>query len=331
MRTLLPLRFPRMSVGAVAPTTTVAVFVAVAATVAVTAGLAAATVPASVTLVAADAETNVSTVTTDGTNIRYQGLTVGLPAAGEGVQAAAQTTSGDLSITVSRSAAGAVVVKTDKHAHGPAEQHIAQAANALTTRASSAKTCTDGAYALAGWKLPSFTWYYNPARTPAALSGTAAAAISAGTTALNSACGQRNLALVASYGGQTSAAAQVGAAGNCIGNDGRNVIGWVAGGQWLGMTCTYYKTVNGAKTVTGTDTALNTRYKFFTSTANCSNAYDLQSVVLHERGHSLGLNHVDQAAHASAVMTPAISSCAAGKRTLGLGDYQGLVALYGTR
>ncbi|WP_169745032.1 matrixin family metalloprotease [Cryptosporangium arvum] len=326
MRNLLPLR------SALAPTTTVAALAAVAATVAVGAGIATApaavsAAPARVTLVAADAGTDVSAVATDGTDVRYQGLTVRIPAAGEGVQAAAQSTSGDLSITVSRSADGSVVVKTDKHEHS-----VAQAANAITTRADAAKTCTDSAYALAGWKLPSFTWYYNPAGTPAALSGTAAAAVTSGTTALSSACGQRTIGLAANYGGQTSAAVQVGAAGNCIGNDGRNVIGWVAGnGKWLGMTCTYYKTVNGAKTVTGTDTALNTQYKFFTSTANCANAYDLQSVVLHERGHSLGLNHVDQTAHASAVMTPALSACSVGKRTLGLGDYKGLAAMYGTR
>ncbi|WP_345732999.1 matrixin family metalloprotease, partial [Cryptosporangium minutisporangium] len=74
-----------------------------------------------------------------------------------------------------------------------------------------------------------------------------------------------------------------------------------------------------------------TQYKFFTTTKNCNNAYDLQSVVLHERGHSLGLNHVSQSANASAVMTPALSACSVGKRTLGLGDYRGLAATYGTR
>ncbi|MFG1926906.1 matrixin family metalloprotease [Cryptosporangium sp. NPDC048952] len=325
MRNLLPLR------SALAPTTTVAAF---AATAAVTAGFVTAfaapvavTAAPAVKLVAADAETNVAAVATDGTTIRYEGLSVRIPAAGEGVQAAAQSTSGDLSITVSRSADGSVVVKTDKHEHS-----VAQAASASTSRANSAKTCTDSAYQLAGWKLPSFTWYYNPAGTPAALSGTASSAITTATNALSTACGQRALGLATTNGGQTTAVPQVGTTGNCIGNDGRNVIGWVAGnGKWLGMTCTYYKTVNGNKTVTGTDTALNTQYKFFTSTANCSGAYDLQSVVLHERGHSLGLNHVDQTAHASAVMTPALSACSVGKRTLGLGDFQGLVAMYGTK
>ncbi|TQS40506.1 matrixin family metalloprotease [Cryptosporangium phraense] len=322
-------------------------FAAIAAAAAVVAGIAApvasittaapAAAPAGVKLVAGDNETALSAVRVDGADVKFQGLTVRIPAAGEGVQAAAESTSGELSITVSRSADGSVVVKTDKHEHagstaGPVEQHSAQAAAASTARAAAAKTCTDSAYALSGWKLPSFKWYYNPAGAPAAVRASAPAAISAATTSLTRACGQKAIKLAPSYGGATTAGVQVGAAGNCTGNDGRNVIGWRAGsGRWLGMTCTYFKTINGRKTVTGTDTALNTQYKFFTSAKSCSGAYDLQSVVLHERGHSLGLNHVSQASHASAVMTPALAPCSVGKRSLGLGDYRGLAATYGTR
>ncbi|GAA0258650.1 matrixin family metalloprotease [Cryptosporangium japonicum] len=331
MRNLLTLRSS-------APTISIAALVATAA---VTAGIATApaaltaTAPAGPKLVAADTETDLATVAADGDTIRYQGLTVRVPAAGEGVQAAAQSTSGDISITVSRATDGSVVVKTEAHGEGEShdEEHgEAQAVNATAIRPAAAKTCKDAAYALSGWKLGSFKWYYNPAGAPASVRSSAVAAIAAGTTGLTKACGQKSLKLVPSYGGSTSAGVQVGAAGNCTGNDGRNVIGWRAGtGKWLGMTCTYFKTIKGKKTVTGTDTALNTQYKFFTATKNCSNAYDLQSVVLHERGHSLGLNHVSQAAHASAVMTPALSACSVGKRTLGLGDYKGLAAMYGTR
>ncbi|MFG1921153.1 matrixin family metalloprotease [Cryptosporangium sp. NPDC048952] len=328
MRNLLTLR----SISA--PAISVAALVATAA---VTAGIA--TAPATFTtaapaakLVAADAETNLSTISAQGDNIRYQGLTVRIPAAGEGVQAAAQSVSGETSITVSRAADGSVVVKTETETETADEHAEAQAVNATAIRPAAAKTCKDAAYALSGWKLPSFKWYYNPAGAPASVRSSAAASISAATTGLTKACGQKSLKLVPSYGGSTSAGVQVGAAGNCTGNDGRNVIGWRAGsGKWLGMTCTYFKTIKGKKTVTGTDTALNTQYKFFTSTKKCANAYDLQSVVLHERGHSLGLNHVSQAAHASAVMTPALSACSVGKRTLGLGDYKGLAAMYGVR
>ena len=330
MRNLLPFR--------AAPTATVAALATVVAAVAVSAGTATApaavnaTAPTAVVkLVAADAETDLSTVVTTGSDLRYQGLTVRIPAAGEGVQAAAQSITGDISITVSRSADGSVIVKTDVHSESQADELAeAQAVNATAIRPSAAKTCKDASYALSGWKLSGFKWFYNPAGAPASVRSSAAFAIGAGTTALVKTCGQKKLKLVPSYGGATAAGVQVGAAGNCTGNDRRNVIGWRAGaGKWLGMTCTYFKTINGKKTVTGTDTALNTQYKFFTSTKNCSNAYDVQSVVLHERGHSLGLNHVSQAAHASAVMTPALSACSVGKRTLGLGDFRGLTKLYG--
>jgi hypothetical protein len=323
MRNKLPFR------SSTAPTTA-----KVSALVAVTAVAAAITIAAGVGTTATEAGTKpattistAKTVFNDGTTVRYAGLSVRIPAAGEGVSAAAQSTSGDLSLTVTRDNAGKVVVATDKHVEG-----TAQAMTATATRAAAAKTCTDGSYALSGWKDTSFTWYFNPTGAPAAIRSTAGSAITNATLALTRACGQRKIGLNPTFAGQTGTTPQIGAAGNCTGNDGKNVIGFRAGtGRWLGMTCTYFKTINGKKTVTGTDTALNTQYAFFTSTANCNNAYDLTSVVLHERGHSLGLNHVDQTTHASAVMTPALSPCTIGKRTLGLGDYRGLVALYGTR
>ena len=320
MRNKLPFR------SSTAPTT-----VKVSAFVAVTAVAAAITVAAGVSTTSTEAgpkpATTTATFTNDGTTVRYAGLSVPIPAAGQGVSAAAQSTSGDLSLTVTRDANGKVVVTTDKNTEG-----TAQAMTATAVRAAAAKTCTDGSYALSGWKAPSFAWYFNPAGAPAAVRSTAGSAVTNATLALTKACGQRKIGLNPTFAGQTSTSPQVGAAGNCTGNDGKNVIGFRAGtGRWLGMTCTYFKSINGKKTVTGTDTALNTQYAFFTSTANCNNAYDLTSVVLHERGHSLGLNHVDQTSHASAVMTPALSPCTIGKRTLGLGDYRGLVSLYGTR
>lgn len=331
MRNRLPLR-------ATAKTSAIAALAGIAAAVTASTGIATGpATPANVTLAAAGTQTSASGVVNDGRTVRYAGLAIEIPAAGAGVSAAAQSTSGDLTLTVSRNTDGTIVVTTDKHEHGTAEAQTgergtAQAAAASSTRAAAAKTCTDSAYLLSGWKMPGFAWYYNPAGAPAAIAGSAGSAITNATVALSRTCGQRAIGLTPAFAGQTRATVQVGAAGNCTGNDGKNVIGWRAGsGRWLGMTCTYFRTANGRKTVTGTDTALNTRYRFFTSTANCSNAYDLTSVVLHERGHSLGLNHVDQNTHASAVMTPALSACSIGKRTLGLGDYRGLAALYGTR
>ena len=299
---------------------------AVAAAIAIASGVGTIT-EASTKPIAATVTKPATKATTDGTTVRYAGLSVRVPAAGEGVSAAAQSTSGELSLTVSRELTGKVVITTDAHAEG-----TAQAMTATATRAAAAQTCTDGGYALSGWKDAGFRWYYNPAGAPAAVRSSAGSAITNATVALTRACGQKQIGLNPTFAGQTGTAPQIGAAGNCTGNDRKNVIGFRAGsGRWLGMTCTYFRTVSGKKIVTGTDTALNTQYAFFTSTARCSNAYDLTSVVLHERGHSLGLNHVNQGAHASAVMTPALAPCSIGKRTLGLGDYRGLVALYGTR
>ncbi|HSV64387.1 MAG TPA: matrixin family metalloprotease [Mycobacteriales bacterium] len=63
----------------------------------------------------------------------------------------------------------------------------------------------------------------------------------------------------------------------------------------------------------------------------CSGAYDVQSVLTHEQGHTFGLSHVDLTTHSTQVMATAIGACDTSKRLLGMGDYTGLARLYGTR
>jgi hypothetical protein len=60
----------------------------------------------------------------------------------------------------------------------------------------------------------------------------------------------------------------------------------------------------------------------------CSNAYDLETVVAHERGHTAGLAHVDQAMHAVETMSPSTTPCGTSERTLALGDLTGLKTRY---
>ncbi|TDD27459.1 matrixin family metalloprotease [Actinomadura sp. KC06] len=59
-------------------------------------------------------------------------------------------------------------------------------------------------------------------------------------------------------------------------------------------------------------------------------SYSVEAVVTHEAGHVFGLAHVEGADHAKLTMAPVVAACDNGPATLGKGDYDGLIDLYGT-
>ena len=64
----------------------------------------------------------------------------------------------------------------------------------------------------------------------------------------------------------------------------------------------------------------------------CSKRFDIQSIVTHEAGHLFGLNHVTGSAHTGLTMGVGGAGpvlCKSPLRTVGLGDYRGMRALYG--
>jgi hypothetical protein len=136
------------------------------------------------------------------------------------------------------------------------------------------------------------------------------------------------LAVGATYSGATRRTAQLTSAGKCAGNDGYNVVGWgTLPVGYLAITCVYYS----AGKVQNSDVLINTRYPWFTTRpANCRGTYDLQSVITHEQGHTFGLGHVDPGLHGTQTMSASLVACDTTKRLLGLGDYRGLVRIYGT-
>jgi hypothetical protein len=210
----------------------------------------------------------------------------------------------------------------------------AQPASASAAAAAPAAGCADATYALDAWRLPStFTWSYNGAGAPASVASTALTALKAGTSTLFKAgyrCGgTTTLKTTEVYAGTTTATAQINAQGVCTGNDNVSVTSWGSlPATTLAYTCVYYRT--STKTVISSDMLIDNKLHgwFTTLPSNCTNKFDLQSVVVHERGHTAGLGHVDQATHSSQAMAPKMPSCSTVHRTLGAGDVRGLKTMY---
>ena len=118
----------------------------------------------------------------------------------------------------------------------------------------------------------------------------------------------------------------------CGNRDRVNTFGWLAmtgaESNVLAATCIWYD----GETTVETDMALQERGKTWWSDGTCRpGAYSAEAVATHEAGHVFGLDHVEGADHVNLTMTPSLASCDDGPATLGKGDYDGLIALYGGR
>ncbi|WP_396445534.1 matrixin family metalloprotease [Actinomadura sp.] len=134
------------------------------------------------------------------------------------------------------------------------------------------------------------------------------------------------------YAGRASRPPNVTGAAGCGIRDGVNTFGWHAmpdaDTDVLAATCTWF---DGPATVE-TDMALQAQGRRWWTGGSCpAGGYSAEAVATHEAGHVLGLGHVEGIEHENLTMAPTIASCDSGPATLGKGDYDGLVALYGGR
>ncbi|WP_207934640.1 matrixin family metalloprotease [Actinomadura sp. KC06] len=133
------------------------------------------------------------------------------------------------------------------------------------------------------------------------------------------------------YSGESAGGPNVTTDATCGERDRVNTFGGKAmtgaEGDVLAATCIWFI---GARTIE-TDMALQEHGKRWWTDGTCMpGSYSVEAVVTHEAGHVFGLAHVEGADHAKLTMAPVVAACDNGPATLGKGDYDGLIDLYGT-
>jgi len=266
-----------------------------------------------------------------GRTVRGPGLAATVPGPGQAVAAhALLADGGEATLQVTTAKDGSVAVST--------------AEPAATMRAAAPTgppACSDTTYGTAGYSYGAggnFYWYYNAdGDTRSGLSPADAEAgmvnATRNFTAGYNDCGLgRQPNVNQTYGGRTSAGANIiGRGTQCTEADGHSITAWgdmIDG--YLAVTCTWSFS-NGI--VASSDMLTNYNYAWWNGQGTCPNnnyAFHLESVTMHERGHTFGLAHVP-AGHDYETMATAIYNCATWPATLALGDYNGLISIYGYR
>ena len=105
-----------------------------------------------------------------------------------------------------------------------------------------------------------------------------------------------------------------------------NVVAWgyYYNSRAIAVTYIWYR----GSTILETDTKMNTYYKW--SLTGATGKMDVQNIMTHEFGHWVGLNDLYSDADYWLTMYGYSSYGETYKRTLGLGDINGLVAVYGS-
>ena len=193
--------------------------------------------------------------------------------------------------------------------------------------------CGDSAYALTGTKWTKrYEWYYKASSTPDGISDSDAegALRRAGDniTHADNDCGLSDkVSATIAYQGTTSKGTNIGSDGGCNAKDGKNVAAFGdLPSAYLGITCWWSR--NGSNTES--DLKLNkTDYGWYINKPNnCSGKWGVESAATHEFGHVFGLLSVSESLHPALTMSMIIGACQGSEKTLGLGDIDGLQALY---
>ena len=258
---------------------------------------------------------------------------------------------------------GAVVVSSDEDAADAGALPGVPAAGAA-----SPAPCSDNAYNLSTWNFSGtlkkfkwksqFDWYFKANSTPGDVGGVDAARTAVTQATGNITASRNDCGLVDEVSathlrvGDTTAGPDFNATGSACkaygAKDGKSVVGWgTLPDGTLGSECTW-GTWNGSDayaTATQSDVRLSTGYSWYAGAvpAVCQDVtgildgvtgvstyrFSVEGVMTHERGHTFGVGHVDEATHGNLTMSTNINgACQDAESSLGLGDVRALRALY---
>lgn len=274
--------------------------------------------------------------------ITDRGVGAVVPAPGGFVEAEAMYPDGTTEALSIQTLPDGSVVVSDWGQDEPDEESLPSDGSVLTDAG-----CSQNQYNFTGKKWYSrYNWYYKTTSTPANMTAlTAESALKSSVSAVPNAKNDCGLADVVTatqtYQGSTPSGTDIGinSAGEnvCGASDGKSVVAFgPTGGTALGLHCGWAS--NTGKTyleATASDVKLSTNYSWRTGAASltCStqtpNHWGVESVMTHEAGHIFGLDHVREDLYGALTMSRyAESPCDDTQMTLGLGDYNGLKALY---
>lgn len=256
-----------------------------------------------------------------------------LPPAGESVYVEALTTSGAKELQIKRLQNGTIELN---HVGDDAGGEPAPA-DLTATRASG--ECSDRAFTDGERRVDETLRYrINRSTVPRSISRAAATGAirrgGANVVSTRNACklGDRvPVGLV--YDGGTSDGAQIDAGVHCLPSDSRSVVsfGDLPRGI-LAATCNWSRNAPVYDTTVASDVKINrTDFDWTTQprARSCTGAWDLESVMTHERGHTFGLGHVPEDGHRHLTMSTLLNGpCQPSERTLGRGDVLGLENKY---
>ncbi len=252
---------------------------------------------------------------------------VTIPPAGMGVGAAAArdengTHAQDL--VVSTSVSGVVTVEVEEL------EHVEVAA-----RKRNVDACADAKFNSGGhaWTAP-LRWTYDAKSTPRHLKKARAIHdLKAGArniTGGRNDCGLARVVTVgSSYAGTSDVSPDIDVVGSNITCGDYNTANSVDFGKLprgiYGWTCFWWDSTG---QMVAADMRISSSPAVVTKVPKgCRSRFDLQAIATHEWGHAFGLGHVSTA-NRNLTMPPLLLSCSADQRTLGLGDYKGIEALY---